>query len=493
VAPKAIGLPMTDPTIHEALETAARHHRAGELPAAEKIYRQVLALQPNDPDALHLLGVLAAQVGNAEAIPLLRKAIAQRPEFPEAYAHLGNALHMRGEIGEAITCYRRAVALLPEFPEAWSNLGNALTTAGETEEAVRCCRRALSQQPGFPEARNNLGEALRSQGKVDESIVEYRAAIAIDRNFANAHGNLAQALLQRGELEEGYREYEWRWRCDSFQAPRRSFAQPLWDGSDLRGRTILIHAEQGIGDTIQMLRFVPKVIEKGGRVIVECAASMVRLLKEATFLSGVTVVSSAAQAAEKFDVHLPMMSLPFALGVRSVADIPGDVPYLSTRPRALEASGLKVGLVWSGSAAHVNDRNRSIPLQLLSPLARHGVSFHSLQVGEAAREARLGPAGMTLIDMSGQIHDFADTAEIIAALDLVICVDTAVAHLAGAMGRRVWVLLPFVADFRWMLDREDSPWYPTMHLFRQKRPSDWGQVISTVGMALDEEINGLVR
>jgi len=479
---------MTDTTIQEALETAARHHRAGELPAAETIYRQVLALQPNDPDALHLLGVLAAQVGNAEAIALMRKAIAQRPEFPEAYAHLGNALHMRGEIGEAITCYRCAVAQLPEFPEAWSNLGTALTTAGELEEAVRCCRRALAQQPDSLEAHNNLGNALRSQGKVDESIAEFRTAIAIDPNFAEAHGNLAQALLQRGELEEGYRQYEWRWRCDSFQSMRRRFAQPQWDGTDLVGRTILIHAEQGFGDSIQHVRFVPQVIQKGGRVIVECAAPLVRLLGEAAFLRGSKVVSSAAQAGETFDVHLPMMSLPFALGVRSVADIPHDVPYISAEPRALEGAGLKVGLVWAGSTTHTDDRNRSIPLQLLSPLVRRGVIFHSLQIDEAAREARLAPAGMNLIDMSEHIRDFADTAEIVAALDLVISVDTAVAHLAGAMGKRVWVLLPFVADFRWMLDREDSPWYPTMRLFRQQRAGDWGEVVRRVGAALEQKV-----
>jgi hypothetical protein len=239
-----------------------------------------------------------------------------------------------------------------------------------------------------------------------------------------------------------------------------------------------------------MSRFVPKVIERGGGVIVECPQPLVRLLREATCLGGATVVSSAAAANEKFDVHLPMMSLPFALGVRSAADIPCKVPYLSGVPRALEGSGLKVGLVWSGSATHINDRNRSIPLQLLAPLARSGVQFHSLQVGEAAAEAQRAPADLRLIDMSEAIRDFADTAGIIAALDLVISVDTAVAHLAGAMGKLVWLLLPFPSDWRWMLDREDSPWYPTMRLFRQQRTGDWGQVIRRVSAALDIEVAG---
>jgi Flp pilus assembly protein TadD len=481
---------MSNNTIQEALETAARHHRAGELPAAENIYRQVLALQPTDPDALHLLGVLAAQVGNAEAIPLMRNAIAQRPVFPEAYAHLGNALHMRGEIGEAITCYQSAVAQLPGFPEAWSNLGHALTTAGESEEAIRCCRRALAQQPDLLDARNNLGEAFRSQGNLDQSIAEYRTAITLDPHYPEAHGNLAQALLQKGEFAEGFGEYEWRWRCDSFRAPRRSFPQPKWDGSDLAGRTILIHAEQGFGDTIQMSRFVPTVIEKGGRVILECPQPLVRLLRNATWSKGAVVVSSESAADEKIDLHLPMMSLPFALRVRSVADIPREVPYLSAVPRALEGSGLKVGLVWSGSPTHVNDRNRSIPLQLFAPLARADVKFHSLQVGEAAAEAKRAPADLNLIDMSHEIRDFADTAGIVAALDLVISVDTAVAHLAGAMGKPVWLLLPFASDWRWMLDREDSPWYPTMRLFRQQRAGDWGPVIRRAAVALDREAVG---
>lgn len=481
------GRTMEYTTIEDALKTAAAHHRAGELEKAATIYRQALKLHPSDPDALHLLGVVATQVGHVDAIPLLREAISRRPRFPEAYEHLGNALQVRGEFSEAISCYRRAIELLPGFPEAWRNLGSALTGAGEIDEAVRCCRHALSLERGIPLAHYNLANALQLQGKGEEAIAEFRAAIAIDPDFAEAHGSLAQALLRRGELAEGYREYEWRWRCESFRSRGvRNFAQPQWDGSDLRNRTILLHAEQGLGDTIQMVRFVPKVVARGGHVIVECARPLLRLLQRAALLRDARIAESPAEAQITFDVHMPMMSLPFALGVRSQADIPANVPYLSAEPRQLTATGLKVGFVWSGSSAHANDRNRSIALHALAPLARDGVTYFSLQIGEAAAEIRTPPLGMKFIDMNDQIRDFADTAQIVAGLDLVICVDTAVAHLAGAMGKRAWVLLPFVADCRWMERREDSPWYPTMRLFRQRRPGDWRQVVSEIGIALDE-------
>ncbi len=361
---------MDDTTIHQALETAEAHHRAGELPQAEAIYRQVLSLHPNDADALHLLGVLAVQVGHGDAIPLLRKAIAQRPRFPEAYGHLGDALQARGEIVEAITCYRRAVELLADFPEAWINLGHALVAAGEIDEAVNCCRRAVSLRPGVPEAHNSLGDVLRSKGMTDEAISEFRAAIALDPNFAEAHGNLSHALLQRGDLEEGYREYEWRWRCETFRNRRRQFAQPQWDGSELRGKTILLHAEQGFGDTLQMLRFVPAVVEKVGQVIVECPEPLMRLAHSAAQSSRMKVVGGTVDADENFDVHLPMMSLPFALKLRSETDIARRVPYLAAEPRELKEAGMRVGLAWSGSTAHARDRNRSIALRQLAPLAR---------------------------------------------------------------------------------------------------------------------------
>jgi len=472
---------MAETTIQEALNTATRHHRAGELPQAEAIYRQILSLNPNDPDALHLLGVLAAQTGHADAIPLLRRAIACRPQFPEAYFHLAYALHVRGELNEAITCYRTSLAQSPDAPETWMNLGDALTMAGEPLEAVRCCRHALALHPGVPQAHNDRGDALRAAGSFDSAIAEFRTAIRIDPNFAEAHGKLAHALLRRGEFDEGYREYEWRWKCQSFNAPRRQFAQPQWDGSDPAGRTILLCAEQGLGDTIQQARFAPIIAARGGRVVIACAQELVRLLlQQSTCLGAKQVVSNLADIQETIDTQLPMMSLPYVMGIRAETDIPRNVPYLSAIPRELGGEVLKVGLVWSGSSAHALDRGRSATLSALSPLASERITFYSLQVGPAAVEALAPPAGMNLIDCSPQIRDFADTAGIVASLDLLICVDTAVAHLAGAMGKRVWVMLPWTSDFRWMTDREDSPWYPTMRLFRQHSPGDWGGVIRRV-------------
>lgn len=475
---------MNDLTISDAMETAARHHLAGDFPQAERIYRQVLSLKPNDPDVLCRLGVLAVQARHPDAVPLLRAAIAHRPDFSEAQAHLGDALQAQGDLREAIEYYQKALANRPDEPEIWNNLANACIVTGQPLEAVRCCRRSVALRPEDPRTHNILGDALRGCGKLDEAIAAFQTALTIDRNFAEAHGNLAHALLQRGELEEGYREYEWRWQCSTYLAPRRQFARPQWDGSDPAGRTILLHAEQGLGDTIQHVRFVPQIVRRGGRVIIACARELVRLLQESKELGATQVVSNFADVQGSFDTHLPMMSLPFAMKVCSEADIPRQVPYLSGNPRTLTDDRMKVGLVWSGSFAHTNDRNRSMTLQTLAPLADDKISFYSLQLGPAAAEAGSPPAGMNLTDCAPGIQDVADTAEIIAALDLVICVDTAVAHLAGALGKKVWVMLPQISDFRWMLDREDSPWYPTMRLFRQTRAGDWADVIQRIRQQL---------
>jgi Flp pilus assembly protein TadD len=475
---------MVESTIPAALHTATEHHRAGRLPQAEAIYRQILALNPKDPDALHLLGVLATQVGHVEGIPLLRSAIAQRPQFPEAYSHLGSALHLRGELKEAITCYRTAIALLPDSPETWRNLGDALTLAGEPEEAARCCRHAIELQRGVPQSHNNLGDALREAGKVDEAIAEYRTAISIDPECAEAHGKLAHALLKRGDFGEGYREYEWRWKCESFRSPRLKFAQPQWDGTDLVGKTILLHAEQGLGDTIQQIRFAPIIASRGGRVVLACPPELSRLFERSAGLGLSQVISNFGDLKEPIDLHLPLMSLPLAMGIRSETDIPARVPYITATPRQLNGAALKVGLAWSGSSAHREDKRRSVPLQTLARLASEKITFFSLQVGPPAADLRVAPVGMDLVDCGSQIQDFADTAEFIAALDLVVCVDTAVAHLAGAMGTPVWVMLPFAADFRWMMDRETSPWYPTMRLFRQSSVRDWNEVVQRMKTAI---------
>jgi hypothetical protein len=391
-----------------------------------------------------------------------------------------------GRVIEAIAAYRRAVALNPDMPEAWLNLGNALKEGGQLDEAVAAYRRAVAVKPGYALGHSNLGYLLREKGRLDEAVAACRQAIEIDPEHSGAHSNLALALLVQGHFAEGWEAYEWRWKAEGFGTAARDFGRPRWDGGALEGRTVLLHAEQGLGDALQFIRYLPLVQERGGKAIIECQPALQRLF--GTMAGDVPVIAKGA-ALPAFDVHCPLLSLP-RIFATDLANMPGDVPYL--RADAAEASawsdrlaahppGFRVGLVWAGNPNHTNDRNRSLKPASLLPLgAVKGVRFFSLQKGTGA-EGRDGlPAGLELSDVAGELGDFADTAALIANLDLVITADTATAHLAGAMGRPVWTLLPFAPDWRWLLGREDSPWYPTMRLFRQAAIGDWPPVIARV-------------
>jgi Flp pilus assembly protein TadD len=485
--------------IHQAFQLAIQHHQAGRLREAEMLYRQILATDPRHADALHMLGLGAFQAGrNDVAIDLIRRAIASRPNYPEAYGNLGLALYENGQLDEAVAAQRQAIALKPDYPEAHGNLGNALKETGDLEGAVAACLQAIALRRNYPEAHYNLGGALKAKGQLEQAIDAYRRAIALRPDFADAHFNLALALLLQGDFLRGWEEYEWRWRNRDFRAARRSFPQPQWDGGPLEGRTILLHTEQGFGDSLQFIRYLPLVAERGGRVIVRCREGLRRLLQ--TMCADVPVLEKD-QTLPAFDVHCPLLSLPH-LFATDLASIPGNVPYLHAdvaeagvwRERlAACVPSLKVGLVWAGSPTHRNDRNRSMKLASLTTLARvPGVRFVSLQKGEAAAEAKSPPEGMELLDPTDELNDFADTAALIAALDLVIAVDTSVVHLAGAMGKPVWVLLPFAPDWRWLLDRNDSPWYPTMRLFRQQRAGEWDPVVAEVRSELEALAEGRI-
>jgi hypothetical protein len=316
-------------------------------------------------------------------------------------------------------------------------------------------------------------------------VEAFEKAITLRADYALAHWNLGLILLSLGDFQRGWAEYEWRWRRPEY-ARHDHFKRPRWDGTQLGRRRILLHTEQGFGDVIQFIRFVPKVVERGGKVILACHSELRRLLSK---IEGVQQWIDPGETLPEFDVHCPLMSLPKVFGT-TVQTVPGQAPYLAAgaelaerwRERVEGLPGRKVGLAWAGRPGHGNDRNRSIRLNQLEKLGIvAGVSFVSLQKGEAARQQT---PGLTITDWTADLNDFADTAALIANLDLVIAVDTAVAHLAGALGKPVWVLLPFVPDWRWMLDREDSPWYPTMRLFRQPAIGDWETPISRIVEAL---------
>jgi tetratricopeptide (TPR) repeat protein len=433
---------------------AAALRADGRFEAARDVLQSLVDGNGRDSGSRFLLaGVLSAMGLEADAIRHLRKAISHRPRFPEAMNNLALLLRSAGETREAEVLFRKALALRPAYAAAWNNLGNLCVELSRAGEAERC----------------------------------YSKAISIDAGYAEAHTNRALISLLQGCFEQGWLEYEWRWKQPGSSA--RTLARPEWDGSNIEGKTILLHAEQGAGDTIQFIRYARLLHRQGAQVFVHCQDSLQTLLKGMPELA--RVFSGPAQAPE-FDVHAPLMSLPRMFGT-SIDSIPGDTPYLlppeGPVPQELTSCrGFRVGLVWRGNPSHRNDRNRSVPLELLQDLVKiEGAQFFSLQVGPAAAEEQQLRAG-AIVDLSAGLSDYAATARCLGQLDLLITVDTSVAHLAGALGRRVWTLLPACNDWRWLQDREDTPWYPSMRLYRQNSLRNWKPVAERIASDLLQEI-----
>jgi tetratricopeptide (TPR) repeat protein len=521
---KAAG-PQGGKVLQDALMEAVRRHQAGHLDAAAAGYARILGLDPDHADALHLSGLIAHQRGdNLRARDLIGKAIKGNPRNAAYHSNLGAALLAMDRTGEAAAAFRRALALDPAHADAHNNLGNVMMREGRPADAEACYRRAIAARPGYAVGHNNLGGALRAQGRLDDAVAAYREALAlapgyagalcnlarvlheqaryeealahynkaltIDPGHAESHANRATLLLLLGRFTEGWADYEWRWRVKGFTTEARNFGKPRWDGADLAGRTLLVHAEQGQGSAIQFVRYIPLIA--GGRVILECQRPLARLF--GGLVAGISgELAIKGEALPSFDVQAPLMSLPHIFGTTG-STIPGDAPYLAVDPALERTWGERlqlwprprVGLVWAGNPRHENDANRSMPAAAFTPLLRkQNITLFSLQVG-ATDADKAWLAGAPIHDLAPGLSDFADTAAAIAQLDLVISVDTAVAHLAGALGRPVWLLVPFVPEWRWMLERTDSPWYPTMRLFRQTAPGDWDALMARVAAALDD-------
>ncbi len=450
-------------------------------------YQQALTLQPNSAEVHNYLGVALQQKRIEEATAHYQQAVNLEPKAPGAHINLGNVLREQGQLQTAITHYRRAVTLDPHFPEAHYILGAALTEEGQLQMAILHYQRALALNPNYLDAYNNLGVALMEEGQLQSAITRYQQALALNPNSARVHYNLSLALLKSGDFQQGFAEHEWRWQTED--TPNRPFFQPLWDGSSLEGKTILLHGEQGLGDQIQFIRYVPLVAQYKGRIVVECSPPLARLF---TTIVGISQIITRGESLPKFDVHAPLMSLPEILGT-TLETIPATIPYLhpmASIPLGLETSPnvrLKVGIVWGGNLRFKGDHKRSCTLSYFLKLLNPNIAFFSLQKGPQVDElTKLSPQ-VPIQDLSSQLNDFADTASIVAQLDLIISVDTSVAHLAGALGKPTWVLLPFSPDWRWMLKRDDSPWYPTMRLFRQSHRGDWVGVFEQVKQALHNQ------
>ena len=470
--------------LHGRLLRALKRERAAIVS-----FDRALALKADDADTLVARGnAHYALKEYAAALADYDRALALRPDAAPLYNNRGNALRELGRHAEAVESLDRAIALSSGYAEAYNSRGNALLELNRPAEALADYDRALVLKEDFVDALVNRGSALRYLDRDAEALASFDRAIALSPQLAEAHWNKALLHLSRGDFAKGWPGYEWRWRRADAEGVR-NFKQPQWRGEDIAGKTILLHAEQGFGDSIQFVRYVPMVAARGARVILEAPDALKPLLAG---VEGIASLVSRGAMLPRFDLHCPLMSLPLAFGT-TLETVPAAVPYLHVpeeraalwRARLARLARPRIGLAWSGKPTHKNDHNRTIALARLAPLlSLPGMSFVSLQreYREGDRDALARWPNLKRLD--GAIADFADTAAIVGELDLTVSVDTSVAHLAGALGRPVFILLSQVQDWRWLIGRSTSPWYPTARLFRQPSIGDWDGAIAAAVRAV---------
>ncbi len=459
-------------------------------PEALAALDRALAVAPGHADALNNRGnVLLELKRPEEAIAAFDAVLAASPRHLQARINRGNALTELGRADAAIADYDAALGLVPNHPLALYNRGNALRLLGREPEAIAAYDRALAGAPQHLNAWLNRGHALAALNRHRDAVASYDRVLALQPDHADAHFNAALSLLTARDYARGLAEYEWRWRRTGMVA-RKEFRKPPWLGeTPLNGKTIVLHAEQGLGDTVQFARYVPHVARMGAKVVLEAPAGLKTLLKD---VAGVAQIVARGEKLPPYDLHCPLGSLPLACKT-DASNIPAGVPYLRApesslakwRPRLENLPSPRVALAWSGSSAHPNDKNRSLSFAQLKPLvSAPGASFVSVQRDLRDEDAQALSHEPGILHLGPELDEFADTAAVLALCDLVVCVDTSVAHVAGALGRPVFLLLPFQPDWRWMLDRDASPWYPAIRLFRQAAPRDWESAIARVGVAL---------
>jgi tetratricopeptide (TPR) repeat protein len=496
-------------------------------------YQRALSLKPDCAEAYSNLANTLSALGRFEAaVASCQQALRFRPEYARAYNNLGNACQGLGRLEEAVICYEQALRLNPEFAEVRSNLGIALAGLNRMDEAVAQCREALRLKPDYCDAHYqlgiafinrtnwqdaeaalrqavryhpnyvdpyyNLGFVLCEQGKLAEAENCFRQALQIQPDCAQAHWALAYIGLVQGDFERAWPEQDKSRLLKG--SSRRAYHQPSWNGSPLEGRTILLHAEGGLGDTIQLVRYAAVVERYGGTVVLECQKSLIPLLSKCP---GIDRIVAAGSALPPFDAYASLLSCPRIVKT-SLSTIPAEIPYLWADPKSQRKwrkrlsryPGFKIGIVWQGNPQHHRDFQRSIPLIQFAPLSRiPGVCLFSLQKGPGQEQLQAVAGQFHVVDFGAQLDEesgaFMDTAAVMKSLDLVISADTAVAHVAGALGVPVWVALAFMPDWRWLLHREDTPWYPTMRLFRQTKPGDWDGVFARMAEELPKKWQGV--
>lgn len=455
-------------------------HRQGRHREAADFIGRALRLQPDDAQALGNLGAVQMALDEkAAAIASFRRATELAPDHVPAWRNLGLALLQNREPVAAVEIFARISRAHPDSGEAWNDLGAARYRAGDTAGAAEVLHEAVRLTPRLAGAWCNLGTVQNDQGQDDAAIASFSQAIAIEPSHIDAHVFRGACLLRRGRFVEGWQDYDWRLKQRRGPRVDRGFDQPRWQGEDFTGRRLLVHAEQGLGDTIQFLRYLPLVKARGGVLMFEVQAPLRRLIAGSPPAQGVEIVAEG-ETLPGFDLHCPLLSLP-RIFATTLSTVPGGVPYLAGNPALLPALPAKRkqrrwAIAWAGNPRHPADRLRSLPGSALDRLAGlRDVEFVSLQMAPATR-----PEKLPLIDAAPCLTDFAVTAAVLADADLAITVDTAVAHLAGAMGRPTWLLLPYVADWRWLTERSDSPWYPSLRLYRQPQPGDWASVVDRI-------------
>ncbi len=482
-------------TTAEPTQSGGQQAAVGPTPEAIAAWQALPADQKQalrEREAARVFGLAVQHHQNGELDEAVRgygKSLLLNPKNHDAYNNMGVALRALGNLETAVACYRRSLVLRPDNAGAYSNLGNALRDLGRFEQAIASHTQAVKLTPDVADTHYNLGLAYRDSNRVDDSMACFEKALSFMGDHVDCRWDRALGFLQKGDYKRGFDEYEWRWKLE--RSPPRGLEQPLWDGSDLDGKTILVHHEQGFGDMIQFARYIPMVKARGGTVVVEAQPELARLFST---LEGADKVVNRGSPLPRFDVYAPMVSLARIFGT-TLDTVPADVPYLQAPdPQSVPlpvsmSRHRRVGISWAGRPTHENDANRSVAFaNFIELLGIPGVNVFSLQKGPAADDIVANRCQSLVLNLSPRLQDFADTAAVISQLDLVISVDTAIAHLAAALGKPTWVVLPFAGDWRWMTEGDTTPWYPTMRLFRQTRMGEWDSVFTRVYKALIEEM-----
>jgi tetratricopeptide (TPR) repeat protein len=460
--------------------------KLGQQQEALQAWQEAVRLEPDYSEAQFNYAVALAEAGRIEdAMTAYQQAIRARGDFAEAYSNLGLLLTENGRPAEAVIVLKQATRLSQNFTDAHNNLGLALVDLGRHEEALGSYEQALRLRPTDPDLHNNLGTALAALGRFDEALASFQLALWLNPQHASAHWDRALSLLHQGRFAEGWQEYEWRWKRN--RSRPRKMDQPRWDGASLEDKTILIYCEQGLGDTLQFLRYAQALQELGGKVILECSRPLTSLLSTCP---GVATCVAEGEPLPAHDLQAPLLSLPALL--KADRPLPMNQPYLHTDPKRVaiwqkeleDYPGLKVGIAWQGNPRHRWDRHRSFPLRhFLEVCELELVQVISLQKGAGAEQLADFAARDRVVDLGSRLDDdggLSDVAAVIETLDLVITCDSALAHLAGALGKPVWVALASQSDWRWLADRTDSPWYPSVRLFRQQNRFDWKEVFARI-------------